>query len=188
MRHLCYTTLILLLISSSGCSTARPGRPPETTAMVLSSDHRDAEESAVHPDEPKGVWHTVVWYVPNRVLDLVDVFRFRLRAGPGLSANVRVTDYANVFIGRYHSAFLGLPGPRMGPEIRSPIGWEQERGILLMGVDATDDLAHEPGYSPTEFNLGFQALIIGGEVGFDPVELADFLLGFFLYDVRKDDR
>ena len=59
---------------------------------------------------------------------------------------------------------------------------------MLMGVDATDDLAHDPGYSRTEFNLGLQLLIVGGEVGFDPVELGDFLAGFLLYDLREDDR
>jgi hypothetical protein len=191
MHRFITLSLIVLLTSASGCGTTRSDRHAETNPMLLNPEYRPPEDESGHvvpKKETNGVWHTTLWYLPNRVFDLIDIFRFRLRAGPGLAANVRVTDYANVFIGRYHTAFLGLPGPRMGPEFRWPVGWEQERGIMLMGVDATDDLAHDPGYSRTEFNLGLQLLIVGGEVGFDPVELGDFLAGFLLYDLREDDR
>jgi len=155
-------------------------KPEYRSTNVAQTDTGEAEE--------RGFWHQAVWYVPNRALDLVDIFRVKLRAGPGLSANLRVTDYANFYWGSYDTAFIGLPGPRMGPELRSPIGWEEERGILLMGVDATDDMEHEPFYSPTDFIVGLHLLVVGAEVGFDPVELGDFFAGFLLYDLREDDR
>jgi hypothetical protein len=135
-----------------------------------------------------GLGHKLFWYIPNRVMDVVDIFRVRARAGLGLAANVRITDYADVYMGQYNSVYVGLPGPRMGPERRRFAGREQEKGLKLLGVDASDDLPHDPGYSPTEFNLGVHLLIVGAEIGFDPVELGDFLAGLFMIDVREDDR
>ena len=129
----------------------------------------------------------MLWYVPNRLLDMADMFRLRLRAGPGLAANLRLTDFANFYAGRYHTAFIGLPGPRMQPQPRLPVGLEQERGIIVMGVDATDDLTHSPDYSSSEFVCGGQFLILGIEAGFDPVEIGDFLSGLILLDPRGDD-
>lgn len=188
--HRCFLFLSLVIITS-GCGTIRPKNAAVENQLLLKPEYRSSDRSqlsdSVEP-ETRGFWHQTLWYVPNRVLDLTDIFRIKVRAGPGVAANVRVTDYANFYWGFYNTAFLGLPGPRMGPELRSPLGREQERGILIMGVDATDDLPHEPWYSPTEFNLGLHVLIVGAEVGFDPVELGDFLAGFLLYDIREDDR
>lgn len=181
---------------TTGCATAHSaGAMSEVPAQVgdpAASDIPAAGSveaaTATSAAKSQSVGHKILWYVPNRLLDLVDVFRFRLRVGPGIAYSIRVTDQANFFIGRYATVYLGLPGPRLGPKIRSPVGLEQERGLLLLGVDATDDLPHEPGYSPTEFTSGVQALIVGGEWGVDPVELGDFLTGFFMFDIRQDDR
>jgi len=47
-------------------------------------------------------WGTrLLWYAPNRILDLLDMFRLRLRIGPGLAANVRMTDYGAFYIGHH---------------------------------------------------------------------------------------
>jgi hypothetical protein len=44
-----------------------------------------------------------------------------------------------------------------------------------------------PGYSPTEIGLGLHAGVVGVDVGIDPMEIVDFLGGFFLWDPRHDD-
>jgi hypothetical protein len=44
-----------------------------------------------------------------------------------------------------------------------------------------------PDYSLTECGLGFHALLLGVDVGFDPVELADFITGWVFVDLRDDD-
>lgn len=187
---------VMWMGGATGCATAHPvGAMSEVHPQIenpAASDLPPVGSTETGVDAPaaksKSVGHKVLWYLPNRLLDLVDVFRFRLRVGPGIAYGIRVTNQANFFIGRYETVYFGLPGPRLGPKLRSPVGLEQERGLLLMGVDATDDLPHEPGYSPTEFTSGLQALIIGGEWGVDPVELGDFLMGFLLFDIRQDDR
>ena len=175
----------LALVSTlftAGCGTVRGN------AAQASHAENPVPDMAPAVQNDTSIGHHVLWYIPNRLLDLVDIFRLRLRAGPGLSAHVRMTDYANLFIGQYYTAYLGLPGPRMAPELRWPVGWEYEKGLMLMGVDATDDLPHEPAYASTECNIGLQLLLVGIEAGFDPVELGDFFAGFVLIDVREDDR
>lgn len=190
----------LMLVVASGCAGLRQGGRasaeltgtrigPETDQAPVSLDDAVTEPAVTPAGKLSRGWgHVALWYLPNRLFDLLDIVRFRVRAGPGFAVNARITAYADAYIGSYNTCYVGLPGPRMEPELGSWVGLEREKGIKLMGVDATDDLPHEPEYSPTEFNVGLQVLLVGAEVGFDPVEFGDFLLGFFLYDTRKDDR
>jgi hypothetical protein len=161
-------------------STPTPRKP-----MTLPST---PSPSRAVSSEPKSVSHHILWYIPNRVMDIIDIVRFRARVGPGLAMNIRLTERADVYLGRYHTAFIGLPGPRMQPDPLWMVGLEQERGIRVMGVDATDNLSDDPGYSPSECVVGAQLLIVGGELGFDPIEIGDFLGGFIMMDPRGDDR
>jgi hypothetical protein len=161
------------------------------TLSILSSLPTAAQEASVPPVVPPAsvpsLQHRLLWYLPNRFLDLFDLFRARVRIGPGLALNIRCTRWADFYAGEYHALYLGLPGPREAPVCPIPAGLEQEKGLSLLGVDATDSLPHEPGYSDTEFTVGAHLLLVGAEVGFDPVEAADFALGFFLLDPRRDD-
>ena len=158
-----------------GLAAASPAADQETHAP------------AAAPAEARSLKHRLLWYLPNRVLDLADIFRARVRLGPGLAVNVRATRWVTLYAGEYHTAVAGLPGPREQPSLPSLAGLEQAKGLGLLGVDATDDLPHEPHYSNSEFTLGAQLVLVGAEIGFDPVEAADFFLGFFLLDPKKDD-
>jgi len=176
------------MVFASGCATARkPSTQQFLSKEMLANEVAADTRVHVESDKKKGVWHAVLFYLPNRVLDVVDIFSCRARVGLGLAANVRITDYADVFMGQYNAVYVGLPGPRMGKELGWFAGREQEKGLKLLGVDATDSLPHERDYSPTEFNMGAHLLILGVEIGFDPVELGDFLTGLIMIDVREDD-
>ncbi len=129
----------------------------------------------------------VLWYVPNRFMDLVDVFRFRVRVGPGLAAGMRVTDFGSFYFGEYHSVYGGLPGPRNLRYVRLPVGVESLKGVVFCGVNATDDTPYGPEYGPTEVDVGVHLGVAGMEAGFDPLEFADFLTGFFFFDFERDD-
>lgn len=164
--------------------------------FVLAAGLARAADTAVEPNPTpapaqkpsKSLLHKVLMYLPNRALDLVDVFRLRARVGPGLSAHVRATEYLNACAGSYKSVFVGLPGPREDEKLRPLWGREDLKGMMLLGVDATDDTPHAPGYSDSEFNVGAHLLIVGAEVGFDPVQFGDFLAGIIGMDPRGDDR
>lgn len=134
-----------------------------------------------------GVLHRLLWYAPNRLADLADIARLRVRAGPGLALNVRATKWAVLYYGEYHAVYAGLPGPRLKPAWPRPAGFEEEKGLVLLAVDATDTLHHEPIYSKSEIAVGVHLAVAGAEAGFDPVELVDFLAGLVLLDIRRDD-
>jgi hypothetical protein len=142
---------------------------------------------AVASQPAHSLGHKLLLYIPNRCLDLIDIFRFRVRAGPGLSADARVTMYAANFIGQYNSFYLGLPGPRRAPVLPRPVGREAMKGLLVMGVDATDDTQYPAHYSDSEVTLGTQVLLLGLDLGFDPIEMGDFLAGWLTIDVTHDD-
>lgn len=169
-------TAILLLLLLSGFLAAAPARGEAATNRTV--------ETPV----PRGtVLHHILWYVPNRLCDVADVVRLRLRAGPGVALNVRATKWAVFYSGEYHAVYAGLPGPRQEPRWPLPCGFEEEKGLSLLAVDATDTLHYEPFYSDSEFTLGIHLGVIGAEAGFDPVELVDLLLGFVFLDIRRDD-
>ena len=137
--------------------------------------------------QPIGWGTRLLWYVPNRLADTLDMVRARVRVGPGLAAGVRVTDYGAFYAGRYHAVYAGLPGPRRNAWVRSPLGYEELHGIVLAGVDATDSTRYGPVYSPSELNAGLHLLMVGADVGFDPIEIWDFLAGWLMLDPRGDD-
>lgn len=129
----------------------------------------------------------LVWYVPNRFMDMLDVFRFRVRLGPGLAAGVRVTDFGSFYCGEYYSVYGGLPGPRNQYFLRSPVGFECLKGVVFCGVNATDDTPYGPAYGPTEIDAGVHLGVVGVDAGVDPLEFADFLTGFLFFDLKRDD-
>jgi hypothetical protein len=139
-------------------------------------------------EQPKhGFVHKLLLYIPNRVLDALDMVRCRVRVGPGLALDVRATEYADVFIGTYASVYAGLPGPRMRKTPHLPVGIESLSGIEVSVADLSAGAGFGPDYSSTEIGVGIQALIVGADVGVDPMEIIDFIGGLFLLDPRRDD-
>lgn len=105
-------------------------------------------EAPLEVETEKPAWgKRLLWYIPNRVMDLFDMVRLRVKAGPGLSAHVRVTDFASFYVGGHKTVYAGLPGPRYPASVRSPLGLERQKGLVVMGVDASDDLRHPATYT-----------------------------------------
>ena len=151
-------------------------------------NNNDSEQLSYEQDVTEhSVLHTILFYVPNRALDILDIFRLKIRVGPGIAAGARVTKAAQVFAGTYATAYVGLPGPRLSPLPRLPIGLESYNGAAVSVVEATVDGGIGPDYSDSEIGLGFQAAIIGFDFGFDPVEVVDLVAGVFTFDIREDD-
>ena len=136
----------------------------------------------------KSFGHKLLWYLPNRLMDITDVLRLRLRFGPGYGASVRATEYISAYGGSYRSVYVGVPGPRRSVPSSWPAGQENLKGLVVLGVDATDDDPHPPGYSESELSAGLHLLVVGGDIGFDPVEFVDFFGGLIFIDPVSDDR
>lgn len=165
LRNLLLTAVIVACIPSLGRAT-------EKTAAAA---------------EPHSVLHQVGMYIPNRLLDAWDIARLRLRIGPGIAADVRVTKLVSAFLGAYGTVYAGLPGPRNGPMPKLPVGFESRNGAQLSIVDVTAEGDVGPDYGPAEIGLGLQVLIVGFDAGVEPWELLDFAAGLFFIDLRDDD-
>jgi len=144
-------------------------------------------EPAEKPKQRTSTAKKILFYIPNRALDVLDIFPARLRVGPGVAVNARATDYLSFHVGRYKSGYVGIPGPRYPDRFRKPYGLEAERGIIFCGINATDDVANEPRFSRTEVDLGLHLGLAGLVFGFDPVEFGDFLAGIVFFDPKGDD-
>lgn len=134
-----------------------------------------------------GFFHTVLFYIPNRVFDLFDIVRLRLHVGPGIGIGARATEVLDAYLGSYASIYVGLPGPRMRPMPKLPFGVETFSGVEVSVADATVTGGMGPGYSPSEFGANIFLLLIGADVGLDPIELLDFVTGFILVPIRNDE-
>ncbi len=144
----------------------------------------DSEEENNGP----GIMHRIVTYVPNRILDVFDLVRLRVRVGPGVAFGIRATEAADFFIGTYFTVYAGLPGPRNGRIPKLPLGVETKSGVEVGLADVTTEgLLFGPDYSNTEFGFGFQALLLGLDFGVDPFELLDFAAGLLFLDLKDDD-
>jgi hypothetical protein len=175
MKH---STMLLLLTGFIACAPCFA----ETTAEKTPTDEKKKPAHEQH-----SAIHKVALYIPNVILDLFDVVRLRVRVGPGIAADVRATELASVFVGSYDSVYVGLPGPRNRPKPKLPIGFENRHGVQVSVIDGTAEGNFGPDYGPTEIGVGVHLLIIGLDVGVEPLELLDFVTGLVFIDLRGDD-
>jgi len=134
----------------------------------------------------RSVPEVLLFYIPNRVFDVLDIVRLRVRVGPGVAARVRATEALDVGLGSYAALFAGIPGPRNEPELPLPIGFESYAGIEI-GADAEVASPSSPDYSITEIGVSIHALLVGLDIGVDPIEVLDVVTGLALIDLRGDD-
>ena len=117
-------------------------------------------------------------YLPNRLLDLVDIFRANIGVGRGWGLNLRATRFLTGAASEYDTIRFGMRGREM-PRYEEYV---DECCLGLMGLE----LGH---FDRSSFEVGATAHLgyIGAEAGFDLDETVDFLLGFACIDYREDD-
>jgi hypothetical protein len=169
--------LLLIILTAGPASAAR------------CDEHSKTSESAEESDESEGhsIGHVILWYLPNRILDLLDIARLRVRAGPGFAVGVRATKFAQAEVGSYATLYAGLPGPRGRSLPKLPVGVETYAGVALSVAEASVSGGMGPDYSPSEIGAGFQLGVVGVDAGIDPLEILDLLAGVFGADVKEDD-
>ncbi len=153
--------------------------------LLLTSVPVFAGEATQPEPSGKSFGRRLLFYVPNRIFDVFDLVRARVRVGPGFAVDARVTKYGDLYAGGYSTLFVGLHGPRTKPRIPWPIGFESRAGIKATSV--ANVATKGPAYGYGEVGVGFQAAIVGIDVGVDAVEILDLVLGFFFIDLTGDD-
>ncbi len=211
MRQLSAVVVTLgIVLYACGCTTVQvtvaptqqpqvqtaqlPAQQPTGTAVVAPPPQQPPQAYMVSPAQPAAaerpehsIGHKLLLYIPNRVLDVVDIVRLRVRVGPGVALGARATQVFSGYIGSYASVYAGLPGPRLKPTIKLPIGFESYNGVGVSVANATVSGGIGPDYSFTEFGLGGQLLIAGFDFGIDPWEIVDLAAGLATVDPVGDD-
>ncbi len=119
-------------------------------------------------------------YIPNRVLDFIDIFRFDVGVGPAIGAVVRFTPN-----GQAGLRFLMPVSARVGLRGRkSPVFIEHsnEMGIGPFFLGSDD---RKP--TPVEVGLGADLFLAGAYVGVSIDSIFDFIGGFVGFDISEDD-
>lgn len=162
---------------------------------------------ALRRDEPAEFWTRVAWWLPERLLDLLDVVSFDLRMGYGLSADVHLTRAAALGAGSAASLGFGWHEQRsLGVRVAQHSGWRlgsagggfdwgfdmgtgerQVGGARREAGARPDDLMHQEWRDYWSLGASAHALLVGVEVDLHPVELADFFGGLVGFDLGHDD-
>jgi len=197
---------IRIAIVAVGAILAGCALPPRPAAPASGS-------SAGPAPAPQSPLHPFVYYIPNRIVDVFDVFSLgvALPSIPQLfpstvHVNAHVTRAIQVGAGTTHGTFLGKGYHRR-------FAWGLYHDELSAGPLTVAHLRFEPAASGPQdgtvdrvgmlfpedppFAMGYMDYwALGAHVGLlpvalsvdiHPVEVADALLGFFLIDICRDD-
>lgn len=125
-------------------------------------------------------WGRALLWLPNRVLDLIDVFRVDVGAGPSFGAVARVTKYGQVGYRVMSPASL-----RVGDfGRRSPVMLESSNEF---GIGPAFVQSKDRDVCTGEIGAGVDLFLFGIYGGICVEELADFVAGIFFIDLRDDD-
>ena len=122
----------------------------------------------------------VLLYIPDRIMDLFDIFRLDIGIGPSLGGVVRVTKYAQAGYRQMlpFSLRAGLAGRHSPVFIES----SNEFGAGPAFVSSSDRHVER-----AEVGLGVDLLVAGVYFGIDFGAVPDFFAGFVGFDPSKDD-
>lgn len=147
----------------------------EVQAQVLI----DAPSISEVPSGPSFLNKALLW-IPNRVIDLLDIFHVDIGVGPSFGAVVRATDSGQVGYRVMSPASLraGLNGRNLPVFV--------ERGMEFgMGPTFVNSFGRD--VCPGELGAGVDLLLVGGYGGVCFDEALDFIVGIFGFDMMDDD-
>jgi hypothetical protein len=123
---------------------------------------------------------TVLLYLPNRILDFIDIFRVDAGVGPATGGVIRVTKWGQAGMRYFSPASLrvGLRGREM------PVFLERSSEF---GIGPAFVESKERKTTPVEVGLGIDLFLVGAYAGLSLDSAVDFILGFFGVDISDDD-
>ncbi len=155
-----------------------------------------------------GAGDTILLYIPNRIVDMMDMFSLTLGFGPAIGIQGQITKSCSLGgeIGFTAQMIKGI-NRQYGFALDS--GWDF--GFLMIAAeqrerqDAMGSVKNyfynakgvpSPEKIPYDFHKGTQDFwAIGGKIAalievkaeFNPIEIADFVLGWLFIDIKGDD-
>ena len=175
------------------------------TALVIAPAAVRADEPIISRGELKD---KILLYIPNRIMDLLDIFSLNIGVGPVAEARLMATRYCDVGAGIGMTAKLYKDFNRQyGLGFEEGWYWSfifvgEESYSMLASTSLVDKYVEcragvpDPTTRTYDFFEGSRdywaiggslGLLIDGDLYVHPVEFVDFILGFFLIDIKDDD-
>jgi|LauGreDrversion4_2_1035121.scaffolds.fasta_scaffold50985_2 hypothetical protein len=183
MRHTLYSFLLgAVLLCSSQISVAQDRYTDGNYSDLVPTSPKEgwSKLEPIEKGEGSPIWSQILLWLPNRVLDLIDVFRIDVGVGPSFGAVVRATKYGE--IGYRQMAPASLRVGDFGRQMPFLIESSNEFGVGPAYVNSSDRKV-----CPGEFGVGADLLVAGAYGGVCVDEFADFLAGIFFIDLKDDD-
>lgn len=122
----------------------------------------------------------ILLWLPNRVVDFIDIFRADVGVGPATGAVIRISK--NFQAGYRNMSPLSVRAGLFGRDYPFMLESSNEIGVSPAFIESKDREV-----CPSEIGLGADVLIVGAYGGICVQEIADFLAGIFMIDLNGDD-
>ncbi len=174
--------LALVLVVPVKCFGQEPPAAPslETELVPVSPKAPWGDLSTVPVQAEPSAWREALLYLPNRLLDLLDIFRVDVGVGPSFGGVVRVTEYGQA--GYRQMMPLSLRVGDFGRQFPGMVETSNEFGVGPLFAPSADRKV-----CPGEVGLGADLFVAGAYGGVCLDEVVDFVAGIFLVDVKDDD-
>ncbi len=161
-RRLAVGVLLGLLVLCNGCAMLSEGA---AGARNLSKRSTTA---------------AILLYLPNRLFDLVEIFRFGVNVGPGIGIDAEATGALRAAVMTRGSVGVGYQGLRHFP--------------VSLGVDTYIavgplDPGLRMGWYRSEYDIRVEPhlVLVGFHAAIDLLAIGDFFAGWLMYDLEEDD-
>lgn len=162
---------------------------------------------SLRPNGKRSVWKKVLLYLPDRVLDLLDVISLDLHLGPGLYTDVYVTRALQSTIGARAISGIGWNedrslGVRTSAETgvnvlpigawtmagtRAGTGGVQIGKYGVAGIHNPMDEVYQEFTDYYAIGSSVTLIFFGVEANVHPIQIPDFIVGIFFIDFLRDD-
>lgn len=150
-----------------------PGLPGETN---------NAQPVPEPEPGPKGPAHTAALWLPNRILDVLDIPRAGVDVGPGIGFDGCVTHYLRIAAMTRTSAGIGYQTFR-----HPPAKFAHEEYVISGPKAAEAGLGANWYHQTWDVRIELHALLVGAHVCVNVGEIGDFFAGIFTLDPMDDD-
>jgi hypothetical protein len=126
--------------------------------------------------------YAILYYLPNRFMDLIDIFRFDIGFGVSYGAVARFTPH-----GQFGYRGFSTPSFRIGPHGRYVPYFTERYDEYGFGPWFKSNRPRTLSMTPAEVAVSADVGLLGVYAGISFDEALDFVLGILLIDYKGDD-
>lgn len=217
MRKIIAVCFVVFVLAAGTSLTAQDAKAPsnqevkaadQEAAAVLADEEEMVVSESTTPPILKGLSGKLLMYIPNRVVDLLDIFSLELKVGAAIGVNARITrafgivgeagstgdlikgynrQYGFALTQGYDAQFL-VP---MAENVDRSLAYGYVNKFWQYGMNFP--LPSDPIYAPKTGARDYWAIelgatcLAGAKVAIHPLAIVDFFAGLILLDPSDDD-